>query len=87
MRLKRTTRQANTKVTPITTGVSFARIEEIKSEPMPGTRKICSVTMAPPNTIGICSATRVTTGMSAVRTTCLTMTLRSPMPLERAVVT
>ena len=36
---------------------------------------------------GICSATSVTTGISALRTTCLMMTLRSPMPLERAVVT
>ena len=37
------------------TGVSLARIAAISSEPMPGTRKICSVMMAPPNTIGICS--------------------------------
>ena len=37
---------------------------------MPGMRKICSVTMAPPNTAGICSATSVTTGISALRTTC-----------------
>ena len=41
---------------------------------MPGTRKICSVTMAPPNTAGICSATSVTTGISALRTTCLRIT-------------
>ena len=43
----------------------------MSSEPMPGTRKICSVTMAPPKTLGICSATSVTTGISALRTTCL----------------
>jgi hypothetical protein len=32
--------------------VSLERMEEIRSEPMPGMRKICSVTMAPPNTGG-----------------------------------
>ena len=69
------------------TGVSLARIDVISSEPMPGTRKICSVTIAPPNTIGICSATSVTTGISALRTTCLMITSRSPRPLARAVVT
>ena len=69
------------------TGVSLARIELIKSDPMPGTRKICSVMIAPPNTAGICNATNVTTGISALRTTCLVMTARSAMPLARAVVT
>src|SRR5437660_1279621 len=67
IRLKAMTRQANTKVTAMITGVSLARIELISSEPMPGTRKICSVTIAPPNTAGICNATSVTTGMSALR--------------------
>jgi hypothetical protein len=81
------TRAANTKVTPITTGVSLVRIDEISSEPIPGTRKICSVTMAPPKMIGSCSATIVTTGISALRTTWRISTRRSPMPLERAVVT
>src|SRR6185503_5159577 len=52
-----------------------------------GTRKICSVTIAPPNTSGICSATSVTTGMSALRTTCFTITTGSARPFERAVVT
>ena len=69
------------------TGVSFARIALIKSEPIPGTRKICSVTIAPPKIAGICSATSVTTGINALRTTCLMMTVRSPSPLARAVVT
>jgi hypothetical protein len=32
------------------TGVSLRRMASISSDPMPGTRKICSVTMAPPNT-------------------------------------
>jgi hypothetical protein len=54
---------------------------------MPGMRKICSVTMAPPNTAGICSATSVTTGISALRTTCFRITTRSARPLLRAVVT
>ena len=36
---------------------------------------------------GIWSATSVTTGISALRTTCLTMTTRSPRPFARAVVT
>ena len=69
------------------TGVSLARMELISSDPMPGTRKICSVTMAPPKIVGSCSATRVTTGISALRTTCFITTQRSAMPLERAVVT
>ena len=69
------------------TGVSLARIALISSEPMPGTRKICSVTMAPPNTAGIVNATSVTTGISALRTTCFTTTTRSESPLARAVVT
>ncbi len=54
---------------------------------MPGTRKICSVTIAPPNTCGIVSATSVTTGISALRTTCFMTTARSRRPLLRAVVT
>ena len=33
---------------------------------MPGMRKICSVTIAPPNTAGICRATSVTTGDEGV---------------------
>ncbi len=50
-------------------------------------RKICSVTMAPPNTTGSCSATSVTTGIRALRTTWRSSTAREPMPLARAVVT
>jgi hypothetical protein len=67
------------------TGVSLARIALISSEPMPGTRKICSVITAPVKMPGICSATSVTTGISALRTTCLTMVTRSERPLARAV--
>ena len=81
------TRHEKTNVTAMITGVSFARIASISSEPMPGTRKICSVTMAPPKIAGICSATSVTTGISALRTTCFMITTRSSRPLERAVVT
>ncbi len=55
-------------------------MEEISSEPMPGMRKICSVTMAPPNTAGICSAIRVTTGIIAFRITCFTMTVACLRP-------
>ena len=69
------------------TGVSLRRMASMSRRPMPGMRKICSVTMAPPNTAGICSATSVTTGMSALRTTCLLITTRSDRPLLRAVVT
>ena len=69
------------------TGVSLRRMASISRLPMPGMRKICSVTMAPPNTAGICSATSVTTGISALRTTCLVITVRSARPLLRAVVT
>ena len=69
------------------TGVSLRRMASISRLPMPGMRKICSVTMAPPNTAGICSATSVTTGISALRTTCLVITVRSASPLLRAVVT
>ena len=36
-----------TNVMAMMTGVSFARMELISSEPMPGTRKICSVTRRP----------------------------------------
>jgi len=85
--LNRITRQANTNVTAIITGVSLARIELISSDPIPGIRKICSVTMAPPNNAGICSATKVTTGINALRRMCLTTTLRSGSPFARAVVT
>jgi hypothetical protein len=81
------TRHEKTNVTAITTGVSLRRIASIRSEPIPGTRKICSVTIAPPNTCGIVKATRVTTGISALRTTCFRMTARSRSPLLRAVVT
>ena len=69
------------------TGVSLRRMASISRLPMPGMRKICSVTMAPPNTAGICSAISVTTGIMALRTTCLLMTTRSLRPLLRAVVT
>ena len=79
MRLKKTTRQEKTKVTAMITGVSLARIASISSDPMPGTRKICSVTSAPPNTAGICRATSVTTGISALRVMCRIVTLRSPL--------
>ena len=72
-RLKSTTRHENTKVMAMITGVSLDRMEVIRSEPMPGTRKICSVTTAPVKMPGIWSATSVTTGMRAFRTTCLTM--------------
>jgi hypothetical protein len=85
--LKTITRQEKTKVTAMMTGVSLRRMASISSEPMPGMRKICSVTIAPPNTAGICSATRVTTGIRALRTTCLSTTTRSASPLARAVVT
>jgi len=87
MRLKRTTRHESTNVTAITTGVSLRRIASISNAPMPGTRKICSVTIAPPKMPGISSATSVTTGMSALRSACFTTTMRSESPLERAVVT
>ncbi len=87
MRLKATTRMAKTKVTAMITGVSLRRMLSISRLPMPGMRKICSVTMAPPKMPGICSATSVTTGMSALRTTCFMMTTRSRRPLLRAVVT
>ena len=81
------TRQENTKVTAMITGVSLRRMASISRLPMPGTRKICSVTMAPPKTCGIVSATSVTTGISALRTTCFMITTRSARPLLRAVVT
>ncbi len=71
----------------MTTGVSLERMALISSEPMPGTRKICSVMTAPVKTPGIWSATSVTTGMSAFLTTCLTMVMRSESPFERAVLT
>ncbi len=67
------------------TGVSLARIEVIRSEPMPGTRKICSVMTAPVKMPGIWSAIRVTTGIRALRTTCLRIVTRSDSPLARAV--
>ena len=69
----------------ITTGVSFARIAEISREPIPGTRKICSVTTAPVKICGTWIASSVTTGISAFRITCLTSVTRSASPLERAV--
>jgi hypothetical protein len=81
------TRHAKTKVTAMITGVSLARIELMSSDPIPGMRKICSVTMAPPNTAGICRATRVTTGINALRRTCFVTTTGSANPLARAVVT
>jgi len=81
------TRHEDTNATPMITGVSLAWIELIRSEPIPGTRKICSVTTAPANRVGICSAISVTTGMSALRTTCLTTVTRSDSPLARAVLT
>jgi hypothetical protein len=81
------TRQAKTNDTAMMTGVSLARIDEMSSEPMPGTRNICSVTMAPPKMVGICSATKVITGIMALRTTCFITTAPSRRPLARAVVT
>ena len=41
------------------TGVSLARIDVMRSEPIPGTRKICSVMTAPVKIAGIWSATSV----------------------------
>ena len=51
--------------------------------------EICHMFMHyhPPKMAGICRATSVTTGMSALRTTCLTTTTLSARPLLRAVVT
>ncbi len=59
----------------------------ISSEPIPGTRKICSVTTAPAKIVGIWSAMTVTTGISALRTTCLPIVRASESPLARAVLT
>ena len=74
-RLNRITRIAKTNVTAMITGVSFARIALMRRDPMPGTRKICSVTIAPPKIAGIWSATSVTTGMSAFLSACFTITV------------
>ena len=69
----------------MTTGVSFDRIDVIRREPMPGTRKICSVTSAPVKIWGTWIASKVTTGMSALRTTCFTRVRLSASPFDRAV--
>ena len=87
MRLNSRTSAEKTKVMDMITGVSLERMELISNEPMPGTRKICSVMTAPVKMPGIWSATRVTTGMRALRTTCLRMVAFSDKPLERAVLT
>ncbi len=73
------------KTIDITTGVSLALIEVISSAPMPGTRKICSVTIAPAKMPGSSSATMVTTGMSALRSTWPLITVLSLSPFARAV--
>src|SRR4029077_4959057 len=69
IRLKRTTRTANRNTIAATTGVSLSLIERMSSSPIPGTRKICSVTIAPANTAGTPRATSVTTGMRLLRRT------------------
>src|SRR2546423_611695 len=56
-------------------------------DPIPGTRQIRAVMIAPPTPAGIDSATNVTAGISALRTTCRVMTARSAIPFARAVVT
>ena len=81
------TNDASSSTIPTISGRSKRWTAVMESLPTPLKLKTRSVMMAPPNTLGICSATSVTTGISALRTTCLTMTLRSPIPLERAVVT
>ena len=83
--MKSTTRHENTKVIAMITGVSLARIEVMSRDPMPGTRKICSVITAPVKMPGICRATRVTTGIRAFRTACFQIVTFSERPLERAV--
>ena len=84
-RLKSTTSPEKTKVMAMITGVSLARMDVMRSEPMPGTRKICSVITAPVKMPGIWRATSVTTGISALRTTCFRMVTFSESPLARAV--
>ena len=53
--------------------------------PSPGRLKMFSMMTEPPAMMGICSATRVTTGISAFFTAWRSTTLRSSRPLAQAV--
>ena len=55
------------------------------AEPMPFTPNRFSVMMAPPKIDGIPRAITVTTGISELRKTCFRITVRSLIPLARAV--
>src|SRR4029450_616094 len=55
-RLKSTTSAEKTKVMAMITGVSLARMELMRSDPIPGTRKICSGMRAPAKIVGTCGA-------------------------------
>ncbi len=52
---------------------------------MPGQLNTLSMKIAPPTAAPSVEPIRVTTGSSALRTACFTMTQRSRTPLERAV--
>ena len=85
IRLNMTTSTENVTRIAMMTGMSLFCIEVISSEPMPGTRKICSVISAPENTVGADKAISVTTGIRLLRTAWRLMTLNSATPLARAV--
>ena len=64
---------------------SPASSESKNRRPIPGIEKIFSVMMRPPNSAPMSSAITVTSGISALRSPCLTITLRRGTPLARAV--
>ena len=79
-----TTSTANRKTMVCTIGKSEARIAPISAAPMPFTLKIVSVTSAPPKTVGRPRAITVTTGISALGSTCTSTTRISDKPRARA---
>ena len=84
--LKRTMKNAPYIVTPMIGGRSKLLIDCAAYWPTPCRSKTVSVRIAPPpSTAAKSSPNRVTTGMSEVRSTCLTSTRRGASPFALAV--
>jgi hypothetical protein len=84
-RFMKTTTVAPMSTLPMMTGRSWARKAARVRRPMPSTPKICSVMSVPVSRAAMSRPRIVTIGLIAARKPCLTSTVRSAMPLLRAV--
>src|SRR5699024_12767533 len=74
-------------VMSIITLQSYTNMDKINCSPKPGTAKICSITSVPVMIPTAKGPTTVTTGIKALRSTCLIITTTSLKPFALAVKT